>query len=236
MKIATGVITAPGRVFPTVDKTVDSLENAGFDDISVYVDEEQSGCWVNWINALTDLVGKDAEAIMICEDDVAFSPGLRGYLEASLWPERPEKIALCSPFCPELYRVGTGWHLENRGWNLCMAQCWILPKSTAERVHDRFKDVPAEVKKIPKITPDNIASYGRAVQERLLTDSRIGKWAREESLNVWYHTPSLAQHTAINNSLIGNDFGMDTLREANDFDPDASYRQIMLNVIAGLLD
>ena len=134
MKLVTGIITAPGRIYPTLDDTVSSLKNAGFEEPTIYTDNEQSGCWVNWVKALADLVTKEADAIMLCEDDVAFSPGLREYLEASLWPEPPYRIALCSNFCPDLYRTRlTGWHLENRGWGLCMAQSWVMPKQSAER-------------------------------------------------------------------------------------------------------
>lgn len=237
MQIITGVITAPGRIYPTVDDTVASLKRAGFDKIIVYDDQEQSGCWVNWIRAMTDLVAKEADAIMICEDDVNFSVGLRSYLDVSLWPEDPKKIAICSPFCPQLYkRNSMGWHMENRGWNLCMAQSWIIPKSSAEHIYDHFKDVPQKTAKVPKINPENIQVYPKAIQERLLTDSRVGQWALAKGLDVWYHTPSLAQHTAIDNSLIGNNFGMYSLREATDFDLDANHQQIILRVIAGLLN
>lgn len=237
MKIITGIITAPGRVHPTIDNTVESMERAGFEKPIVYTDHEQSGCWVTWIRAMADLITKEADAIMICEDDVNFSIGLQEYLKISLWPEDPTKIALCSPFCPQLYKTRrTGWHPENRGWDLCMAQSWIIPKSSAERIYDNFKNVPQQTEKIPRITQENIKKHHKAIQHRLLTDSRIGEWALQNNMNVWYHTPSLAQHTAVDNSLIGNNFGMYSLREASDFDQDSSNKQIILRVIAGIID
>jgi len=236
MNIVSGVITAPGRAQPTIDDTVASLKKAGFDPL-VYTDTEQSGCWVSWVRALADLITKDADAILICEDDVAFSPGLRGYLELSLWPEPPNKIAVCSVYCPQLYQADWGgWHLENRGWDLCMAQSWLLPKANAELMYDHFKDVPTATADVPKITPENITRYHNEIQERLLTDSRIGQWALQKGLDIWYHTPSLAQHTAVDNSLIGNDFGMSSLRQATDFDPEATSEQILLSVISRLID
>jgi len=237
MKIITGVITAPGRIQPTIDDTVASLERAGFNNPIIYTDHEQSGCWVSWIRAMADLTTKDTDAIMICEDDVNFSKGLREYLEVSLWPEDPQKIAVCSPFCPQLYRSDiAGWCPQNIGWNLCMAQSWIIPIETARRIYDNFKNVPRDTKKIPKITPENIHKHNKTIQERLLTDSRIGVWALQQKLSIWYHTPSLAQHTAIDNSIIGNNFGMYSLREATDYNPDAEYKDIILRVISGLLN
>ena len=237
MKIITGIITAPGRINPTLDDTVKSLKAAGFKQPLVYTDNNYSGCWVNWITAISDLVSIDADAIMICEDDVCFSTGLREYLEVSLWPEDPNKIALCSAFCPKLYSIKrTGWHIENRGWSLCMAQSWIIPKQTLELIYNQFKNVPEETERIPRVTPKNVKYHTKSIRDRLLTDSRIGQWASHNKLNVWYHTPSLAQHTAIDNSLIGNSFSMPSLRKAKDFNTNSDYKQIMLDVIAGIVD
>jgi len=241
MEILAAITTAPGREIPTIQRTSSSLIASGINPI-IYEDNDQSGCWVSWVRALSNLLnlintGTSANAIMICEDDVEFSPGLKEYLDLTLWPENPDKIALCSAYCPKQYTTDkAGWHVENRGWTLSMAQAWIIPTQSARMIYDEFKDVPEKVASIPRLTPENIRLYRDQINERILTDNRIGLWAQNNNLNVWYHTPSLSQHIASRDSIIGNNWGGDTLRQSIDYDPDATVDDLILRLLESFID
>ncbi len=191
---AVGVTTAPRRQ-PTLEQTLASLRRAGWTSTRVFDDVKGSGAWGNWINALKDLISQDphANAYLMIQDDAVFCRGLRAYLERTLWPA--DRVALCSPYCPTPYRKPwRGWHEENRGWNLVGAVCWVLPPDSARTI---------------------VAELGH-VEARSRIDARIGQWARQAGLSVWYHTPSLVQHSGLGNSALG-DMGMGSLRVAADF-------------------
>ena len=194
MNWAVGVITAP-RPIATLRRTLPSLARAGFAAPLVFDDADRRGSWPNWLRAVTRLLHHfpRADALLVCEDDVIFCRGLRAYLERTLWPE--ERVALCSPYCPAVYRGPfSGWHRERRGRYLVGSLCWALPRDVAAAL---LADLDG-------------ATAGRHI------DARVGQWAADRGRSVWYHTPSLAQHLGEVNSALG-DHRVSDLRHAADF-------------------
>jgi hypothetical protein len=191
---AVAVTTAP-RPRRTLDATLASLWAAGFPAQMIVEDQTKAGSWPTWLTALGRVVeaDPDATAYMTVQDDVVFCRGLRAHLERTCWPS--ETTALCSAFCPGAYRrKSAGWHRENHGWYLVAAQCWAIPPAVARRMLVELHDID---------------SFSRV-------DAIVGRWAEAVGLDCWYHSPSLAQHTGLKNSALGDNLVTD-LREAYDF-------------------
>ena len=196
MRFATAMLTAP-RPVPTRDRTLRSLERAGFSDVHIVRDAARLGSWPTWIRAAKTLLQRepDADVYLLCEDDAVFPRGLRGYLARTLWPDIPDRVALCSPYSPAPYMTDTpGWHAEDRGEYLVGSLCWAFPPNTLRKIVTTFD----------------------GTESRRHIDAQIGRWARSQGLIPWYHTPSLAQHTGNGNSALGDPRETD-LRRAADF-------------------
>jgi len=205
--------TAAPRPVATLQKSLNSLGKAGFTSGTIFAEPgigqlpfhlggweilrhpHRRGAWANWLCAIRHLLtqNRDAQALLLCQDDAVFCRGLREYLEGSLWPA--DDVAVCSPYCPTLYRSPQpGWHREDHGWDLVGAVCWAIPRTAAEAILRDLGQVNA----------------GRQI------DARIGRWARQTGRSVWYHTPSLAQHIAPTNSALGHNLH-GSRRRAADF-------------------
>lgn len=200
MQWVVGVTSAP-RPEPTLERTLASLERAGFDERYVFNDAQRRGAWPNWLKALRSLVAVGADTLLVCQDDVVFCRGLRAYLERTLWPgdgprgAEPGRLALCSPYCPTPYRQEQrGWHRQNRGWHLVGALCWAIPRTAALAMLADLRSLEADRR----------------------IDARVGQWAVRTGRSVWYHFPSLAQHIGLGNSALG-DKNWDSLRRAASF-------------------
>ncbi|HUT14095.1 MAG TPA: hypothetical protein VMY42_26640 [Thermoguttaceae bacterium] len=200
MNWATVVLTAP-RPEPTLERTLTSLRRAGWPDCLVSEDPGSGGQFPAWIEALKGIVRRrpDADAYLVIEDDVVFCRELREYIERTLWPDEPNKVALCSPYSPAVYRVERrGWNRQQRGFHLVGALTWILPPNAAR---DVLRDLSSLV--------GTEASLRGA-------DYLVGDWAAKTRRTVWYHTPSLAQHLGLRNSARGDD-AVGPMRRADDF-------------------
>jgi GR25 family glycosyltransferase involved in LPS biosynthesis len=190
------VVLTTARPTPTLDRTLASLEKAGWPEPIIYTDQPPSGHWPAWRAALRAAFNADtwADAFMVVEDDIVFCKGLRAYLSGCLWPEQPERIALVSPYCHAAYvSQQRPWHMEGRGFYLAGSQCWIFPPASARTILTELADTP----------PEHYADW------------IIGEWAAKKALHVWYHCPSLAQHIGVGNSTLGSPDG--TIFHADDF-------------------
>lgn len=167
------------------------------------------GCtqgYMRMFRAVLDRPGiEQYDGLLAVEDDVVLNRNVRAYLDRLPWPGNPARVGLCSVYCPEAYSnhnrpfgVCGRWHREIRGPSLAGSQAWIYP--------------------LPRL-PDLLAFLAAATKG---IDVEVGQWTHERDLDVWYHTPSLAQHVGIGNSAVGYpDLGTiyrATTYEA-DFDP-----------------
>ncbi len=194
MTIYPAILTAP-RPQSTLLQTIGAMKRAGwplvrvFDGTPPVGPTNPKGCTGGNIRLMEAVLDErpDAEALMIVEDDVLFSTGVREYLERTAWPAPPERIALISPYCPiaysnhnKPYGVNGRWHREIRGLYLAGSQCWIYP----------MQQLPGIIEAIKK------SEYG--------VDRAVGTYAEQAGLEVWYHTPSLCQHIGLGgNSAVG---------------------------------
>lgn len=196
-KWAVGMFSAP-RPKPLIGRTLESLARAGFTDVNVTYDLGRRDHMRAWLTALKSLLARspDCDAYLICEDDVIFCRGLRNYLEQTLWPAARSSVAICSPYTPSPYRrQGSGWHCEERGFGLISSLAWVISPEAARLIVDEFHESES-------------FQHG--------ADALIGQWALESGKSVWFHTPSLAQHTGLGNSAMGND-SLSDARMAADF-------------------
>lgn len=198
MKWSIGITSAP-RPTSTLERTVESIRQSGWADVPLLcsVDERAKGAWRNWLDTLDTLLKKqpNADVYAVFQDDVVLCRDLRGYAEATLWPQNQEKVALCSPYCPTVHRgKSRGWNRLKAGWHLCGALTWFITPEGARRM---------------------LRDLGH-IQARSRIDARVGKWAQDARRSIWYHTPSLAQHIGNRNSALG-DNSVNPCRVANDF-------------------
>lgn len=105
MKWSVGLTTMPERRDTTLPCTLTSLCATGWDEARLFVDgveddpvyydcdatfrQPQIGAWANWCLGLTELHLREpnADAYLMCQDDVVFSKNVRQYIEKR-WHQR----------------------------------------------------------------------------------------------------------------------------------------------------
>jgi hypothetical protein len=116
---AVGVTTAP-RKGRTLERCLNSLESAGWQEARVFIDGELElrgkfrawpatlrdttlGAWPNWFLGLSELVLRSphADAYFIVQDDAIFCKNVRPFLEHKLWPS--DQTGVVSVYCPQHY-------------------------------------------------------------------------------------------------------------------------------------
>lgn len=195
---AVGVQTSPRRE-ATLEACLTSLLRAGWDRPCLFIDsavrvpdrfahlpgtfrDARMGAWPSYYLALAELMMRrpHADAYMLVQDDVVFfdRENLRQYLEEILWPcRRPALVSLyCSAYDTQ---PQPGWHRRRRAWGAGpLAMVFPTPLAKAfvldENVFGHRWDADPE----------------RAVRVVDVLD----KWIRACRLDVWFPTPSLAQH------------------------------------------
>jgi len=196
--ISTVVLSAP-RPNSLLPRTLESLAGAGFARCLVYYAIEPTGHWSDYRAALQASLRAcpDADWHFVVEDDVVVCRELAGYLEQTLAALPADKIALCSPYCPEAYRhKARGWQPEWRQPNqsyLAGSQAWIFPADFAADLIENAA-VPAK--------------WGG--------DRVVGCHAGKRGRVCLYHRPSLAQHEGEESSVIYSAH-RSTIRHADDF-------------------
>ena len=205
---AVGVTTAP-RGQPTLEACLESLVRSGWERPHLFVDsavhvpdrflhlpgtfrDEKIGAWPNYYLALLELLMRKphADAYMIVQDDVVFFDrgNLREYLEDVLWPGRCP--GLVSLYCSKVDSLPEpGWYRREGGW-VSGAHAFLFPAPLAKAfVIDRsvFEH---------RWIPDPVWSK--------CLDDLIGDWAVDRGLDVWFPTPSLAQHVGDSSTLWPN--------------------------------
>lgn len=195
---AVGITSAPRRE-PTLDRTRDSLAQAGWTEPHLFLDGPVSrdhdrcfasvthrdpavGAWPNYFLSLAELLMRNpqAEAYLLLQDDVCVYPhsSVRPYLEQMLWPGASG--GLVSLYCPKSYTSAKdGWTTHPGQW-LWGALAFIFSRNAAR------KFLSSQMVLQHRWQP---GSEGLAHIDRL-----IGQWAFRERIPIWYPTPSIVQH------------------------------------------
>lgn len=202
---AVGMTTAPRRT-PTLGRTLESLAHAGWDRPRLFAEpgvaiperfsglpvtwrDETLGAFPNWLLGLAELVLRtpEADAYLLCQDDVLFSAGLRGYLERTLWPDA--RAGVVSLHCPSHLSPGrpSGYHALDLGWSAWGAQAYVFPSASALA-----------------LLADPLPLLHRRCGPRgglKNVDSLVGLWCRRRGRPYYVHVPSLAQHVGETSTL-----------------------------------
>lgn len=213
MDWAVGITTAPRkRLF--LDATWNSARAAGWESavafaepgspqpelpgLSYVTHREKQGAWRNWRGLLTHLARRadECELVMMIQDDVAFRPGLRKFLEETV---SPTERTIYSPYTCNYFRnyfsKRQGWVSFKPGFAMIGALTYVFNRDTLLWLE---RTLPQEVKRNQHI------------------DAYLGLAMKEARLPIYTHIPSLAQHLADDCSSLG--YKRDPrIREASDF-------------------
>jgi len=195
---AVGVTTAHREV-PTLGRSLESLERAGWGDYEVFAEpdahlpgdlnkkrchirNETLGEWSNFYLALVEMMLQRplADAYLMCQDDVVYSPGLRRYLEDELWPtSRSGVVSLHTPMHQDV-ESKRGFYPLQEGWAAWGAQALVF-SNTAARAFVRHARIVDGRNREPR---DGICHV----------DTMVGIWCRQVNLCYLLHSPSPTQH------------------------------------------
>ena len=244
-KWTVGVITAPREQGYYLDRTLASLNKAGWSDINVFAEPGSSipegfgghvirrrkkyGDWTNWATALYELFlsEPDTDYYFMLEDDALLCSGARAYLDYALPTLGP--MASMSLYTPSKYHRPSRnrvFHNECRGKRTWSTVTVVMPHSSVlsffsdpDVQRHRFFDI-FEVK---EGYWNNKASYGMGRTSvtdcvgNTIKDAVIGQWAEKNKLPVYYHTPALAEHIGNFSTLTEDDATPENGRMSKDF-------------------
>lgn len=241
MKWTVGITTAPRPQGYYLDVTINTLKRAGWsnmtvfaepnsivpDDVTVIERRKTYGDWTNWATALYDLLlsEPDTDYFFMSEDDVEICPGAKAYVEYAL-PKLGE-FAFLSLYTssryhkPNYFRM---FHNECDGihtWStitVIMSRSSVIKLFSDEQVQrHRFSDLDL-------VNTNNFkASFGRGRTSIIdcvgntVKDSVLGRWASKNNLPIFFHTPSLAEHTGYYSTLTEDVSTVENMRRSKDF-------------------
>lgn len=197
-----GVTTAPRRQ-ATLDDCLNSLEQAGWDEFSLFVDGEvdstgvadavhqtirrpAAGAWPNYHLSLLEMLlrSPNADAYMIVQDDTLFpNAPVREYLERTLWSTDSDGFIgeqVASLYCcGQDQDVVDGWAPFQERWKYGAVAIVFSSEAANAFVH----------------SPEAIA-HGFDSEDRRLAgiDDVIGHWLVSRGLHMLRPTPSLVEH------------------------------------------
>jgi len=216
-------VTAVDRDPPTLPGTLESLAEAGWDEVKVFFDWKQQGPMATFKWAISSLTGdamkqvsgsvEDAIAhadelllnswLAVFQDDVEVAAGLRGYMAPTVAFSKP---AVWSPYMPShLHRDEQKKH----SWRIVD----LKKKPSSHGALSLLMPVSVAVKMLgglPNPTVD--PKYAKQV------DFWVTRWCREQGISYHAHQPSLAKHTGTTSTL-GDPGGVDASRQAKCWQP-----------------
>lgn len=206
---AVAITTAP-RIIPTIDRTLKSLDKAGFKCNHIHNDNgsPQCGSYNSFYAALEHLVTSlpDATSYVVCQDDVVLSENTREYLKHSIWPCDPRHIGAVSLFTISgVSHDSGGWRcfspkLDSRMFSkLWGALSYIFTPFSARLFLARNQ-------------PTTHTSHG--------PDVAVLRTFRHYGLCIAAHGPSLAQHIGETSAISRRPFNAS--RKASSFIEDAT--------------
>lgn len=197
---ASAMLTAP-RLVSTIQKSYDSLGQAGFDDLLIFAEpgsllpanarsdrivlrENRLGNIRNFYDALCTLWTRqpEADAYVVFQDDVIAAEGLRVWCETQLWPQDCGVVSL---FTPRIHTTSeAGWSVLSPGFHrVCGAQGLVFRRDLLEQ----FLSDPRVLKEVER--------------RQHCDDAVVAAWLGRNGLGLAYHSPSLLQHLAVPSSL-----------------------------------
>jgi glycosyltransferase involved in cell wall biosynthesis len=203
---AVAVLTAP-RSNPTLRATLESLMDAGFDNIHLFAEpdaaipaehsrlplvrqRERQGPLRSFCIAARTLLAchPSADCYAIFEDDLSAARGLRHWCDQELWPADHGVVSLYTSqvVCDDV----PGWQTLNLGRYRTFGALAFVFQGAALR--DLLEDV-----------------FVRRHVEAADTgaDAVVGEWALRRGIGIAYHSPSLIQHEGRTTSLPGHEIG-----------------------------
>jgi hypothetical protein len=161
------------------------------------------GDWTNWATGLYDLLMSepDADYYFMAEDDSVTCEGCKDYLEWAIPQITP--FATVSPHCPEKYYTTdfVGFHNECESWRTWCTLAIIMSKAG---VRSFFSDPDVQRHRFEHIfpLPFDEMPWGVTVDPKnSVKDAVLGLWASKNQLPMYYHSPSLFQHTGVTSTL-----------------------------------
>ena len=227
-KWSVGIITAPRKGVSHIDKTLQCLINAGWNNIVVFAEPNSPipldssipvvqrprffGDWTNWATGLYELLlsEPDSDYFFMAEDDGVICKGAKSYLDQVL-PILGD-FATVSPYCPNKHRRKNfiGFHNECIGWETWSTLTVIMSKESVIRF---FSDSDVQRHRFEHIFPvpaDQIPWGVEVDPKNSVKDAVLGLWAAKNGLPMYYHSPSLVQHIGMTSTLTSK-----TTTEAN---------------------
>jgi hypothetical protein len=242
---AVGVITAPRKNGYYLDRTIESIDRAGFSAPVVFAEpgsvvpdsfkghvvrrRKQFGDWTNWATGLYELFLSEPKTdyFFMLEDDALLCTGARAYLEYAL-PRLGDFASLSLYTSSRYYKPNRMrlFHNECRGKNTWSTVTVIMSHASVLRFFsdpDVQKHRFFDIFQVKEGYWNNKASYGRGRTSvtdcvgNTIKDAVIGQWAEKNHLPVYFHTPALAEHIGVESTLTDDDSTPENGRMTRDF-------------------
>lgn len=209
-----GITTAP-REKPTLQRTLASLQSAGWEQVRVFADgecevpsgymvtrrEPASGAFSNWFLGLAELIQRQPKAkwYAMFQDDLVLCRGVRERVESLDWS------GVLSLY-QSVHHRSNKTQLYSGGRGFVGALGLVFDHQTAHKL----------------ISSDlGISHRLRRTRQNDWIDGAIGQWCKQNDVPLWIHGPSLCQHTGDTSTLghtekptlefVGEDFDASTL-------------------------
>ena len=184
-------ILSSKRKKETLSRTVQSLIHAGFPEIYIHYDHEQSGVWPGYLKIAEKaiaLFGTESP-VLIVQDDIVVCRGLHQYIREKLAAKLTADVGWISLYLCEwtrkmLFDGQKERLLEHRGTeHLCGALAWIWNM---------------------EILGEMLTSQDLVRSGKLGVDIHIPKWLIDHNDRILVHQPSLVNHADDGCSTYGN--------------------------------
>ena len=195
-RVAVVGVTTAHRENPTLDKTLASLDAAGWPDVMIFDDGGSSGiatatvrnppagAFSNWWLSLQAMVMANplADYYLISQDDAIYSTGAREYVEGLPLLDRECVLSL---FCSARYKYQETVEYRD-GFAFAGAVSLLFTRPAAEKIV--ASGLGVSHRRRPRRSNDAI-------------DQAVGGWCKENGVPLYVQAPSLVQHIGDTSTL-----------------------------------